>query len=569
MNWLLAPQIRPFITLAAVASLLLNLALIVPSLYMLEVFDRVFSSRSVETLLMLSLLALVALALAYCMDRSRSMLLARAGRIVDEALSARALSSALDGAAMGHEGRDASALKDISRMRTFLSGPAIQAMFDAPWLPIYLALIFALHPALGLAAVVSACLLFGLGVWTERAIRTDAAQTVSSSRRAAQGIEALTRNAEVLMGMGMKAQAMRGWAEMHADVLDAQQRLGQASSSLAALGRVLRQVVQVSMLGIGAWLVIAGHASPGIMVAATVLVGRALQPVEHLISGWRSLIDVRDAWCRLAQAPASAGMGDAPTMPEVRGQLSLEGVTMVAKAGQPPVIKAVSLSVQAGECIGLIGPCGSGKTTLLRLMLGLRVPHAGKVRLDGVDMALWPREQLAGVVGYLPQDVELFAGTVSHNIAGLGPADGARVIQAAQLAGVHDLVLRLPHAYETEVGDGGEQLSGGMRQRIALARAVYGQPRLLVLDEPNANLDSEGEDALAAAIEHLKRQGCTVVLVSHRPSLMRLASKLAVLREGALLMFGPREQVMARLSGGTVHPLRRGDAAELNQGVLA
>ncbi|MCW7542125.1 type I secretion system permease/ATPase [Aquabacterium sp. A7-Y] len=557
MNWLLTPRLRPFIALAAAASLLLNVALLMPSIYMLQVFDRVFSSRSLETLVMLTVLAALALGLGYCMDRARSVLLARAGRIVDETLSPPALEAALHESATARHRTDRSAVQDITRLRGFLGSPAVHALFDAPWLPIYLLVIFALHPALGWAALASALVLFGLGLYTERHTRAETEDVMRRGRTAALQVEALSRNAEVLVGMGMLQRAVASWSGRHGEALAAQERLSDASASLSAFGRLVRQAVQVGMLGLGAWLVIAGHASPGIMIAATVLVARALQPVEHLIAGWKSLIEVRAAWARLQQQTLELQQEQALRLPPARGALSLEQVTLSLDVSRPPVIKRVSFSLAPGECLGLIGPSAAGKTTLVRLMLGLRTPQAGSVRLDGMELAGWPRDQLSGVIGYLPQDVELFSGSVAHNIAQLGPVDSERVVAAAQLAGVHEMILRLPQAYETELGDGGCALSGGQRQRIALARAVYGNPRLVVLDEPNANLDSEGEDALSRAIEQLKQTGCTVVLVSHRPPLMRHADKLAVLREGALELFGPREQVLARLSSPSVHTLRR------------
>jgi len=556
MNWLLASRIRPFIVLAAVASLLFNLALIVPSLYMLEVFDRVFTSRSLETLAMLSLFALLALGLSFCMDRARAMLLARAGRIVDQSLSPSALSSVLRDAAMARHDKDSSPVQDVARLRSFLASPAVQALFDAPWMPLYLAVIFLLHPAMGAAALASALLLFGVGLFAERHVRADSDKVVASGRVAAQRIDALLRNAEVLVGMRMLRQAVAGWQQSHVEALQTQQRLTDLGAVLTALGRVLRQSVQVLMLCLGAWLVVAGHASPGIMIAATVLVARALQPVEQLIAGWKSLVEVRAAWRRLQGRAIGAAEAGGVVLPSVRGVLSLERVSLYADPSRPALIKAVSLGIEPGRCLGLIGPSASGKTTLLRLMLGLRRPQSGSVRLDGSDLAGWPADHLEGAIGYLPQDVELFAGSVAHNIARLGEVDGARVIAAAELAGVHTMIQRLPQGYETQIGDGGCVLSGGQRQRIALARAVYGAPRLVVLDEPNASLDAEGEQALGIAIERLKQAAVGVVLVSHRPQLMRHADTLALLRDGALEALGPRDEVLARLAGNTVRPLR-------------
>jgi PrtD family type I secretion system ABC transporter len=569
MNWMLSRPLRPFTLLAAGASLLLNLALVVPSLYMLQVFDRVFASRSVETLVMLSLFAVLALALAFCMDRGRCLLLARAGRSVDDALAAPALSAALTAQARGQGDALSSALPDIGRLRSFLASPAVHAMFDAPWLPVYLAVIFLLHPLLGWAALVSAAALFALGLASDRLLRADTAAATAGSRAAAQQIDAMTRNAEVLVGMQMLGNAVSAWGDAHQGLQQTQERLGRTGATLAAAGRALRQWVQVAMLALGAWLVVAGHASPGIMIAATLLVGRALQPVEQLIAGWRSLVEVRGAWQRLQRQPVAAPDAKALELPALRGALSLERVGLraapaagAAPAQRPPLVWGVSLAVDPGSCLGVVGPSGSGKTTLLRLMLGLRRPDVGSVRIDGVELGSWPAAQLEGAIGYLPQDVELFAGTVAQNIARLGPVDAHKVMAAAQLAGIHEMVARLPLAYDSELGDGGAVLSGGQRQRIALARAVYGSPKLVVLDEPNASLDADGEEALAAAIAALKQAGTTVVLVSHRPALMRHADTLAVLRDGALDLIGPRDAVLARLAKNSVVPLRRAAAQD-------
>lgn len=568
MNWLLLRPVRRFVKQAALASLLLNLVLITPSLYMLEVFDRVFTSRSTETLAMLTGFAVLALLLGACLDRARAVLLARAGRIVDEALSPQALAATLVDAARGRAGADRHSLLDIGRLRAFCASPALHALFDAPWLPVYLAVIYALHPLLGVAATTAAVLLFALGFVTERRTRTVTERSLGAGRAASAHTDALLRNAEVLLGMGMLAPALRGWRRLYDATLAQQQALGDASAGLAALGRLLRQLVQVAMLGLGAGLVVGGDASPGIMVAATVLIARALQPVELLISGWKSLVEVRGAWARLQQRQVEAPEAPAATLPPVRGEVGLERVVYFADRERAALVKGVSLQLKAGECLGLIGASGSGKTTLLRLLLGLRLPSSGCVRLDGIEIGAWPRERLAGCVGYLPQDVELFAGSVAHNIARLAdaPADADAVLDAARRAGVHEMIARLPKAYETEIGEGGCALSGGQRQRIGLARALYGAPRLVVLDEPNAHLDAEGESALMTAIESLKAAGATVVLVSHRPSLMRQADRLAVLREGALELLGPRDQVLARLAQPALQGVGPGSRASAGDG---
>ena len=585
MRWLLAPTTRPFITLAALASLVLNLALLVPAIYMLQVFDRVFSSRSLETLAMLSLLALLALALAFAMDRARGALLARAGQAVDDALAGPALAAMLDDAGRGRPSAPRqAALADVARLRQFLAGPAVQALFDAPWLPLHLLVIHALHPLLGAAALGSALALLGLGLLTERLLQQPGQAAAAAGELGARQIDRLLRHAEPLQAMAMQRAALAGWLGLHRQAQASQARLATTAGTLAALGRLLRQAVQVGMLALGAWLVVSDHASPGVMIATTLLLGRALQPVEHLIAGWRALVDVRAAWQRLGQQPLAGAMaaatvstgaapGDAsssklgvahqPRLPRVQGALQFERVSLLADGGQPggtPIIKNLSLQLGVGQCLGLVGPSGAGKTSLLRLAVGLRQPQAGVVRLDGLDVTHWPAADWADHVGYLPQDVALLGDTVAQAIARLAPvaddATMAAVVDAARLAGVHELVMRLPQGYDTPLDDAAGRLSGGQRQRIGLARAVYGQPRLVVLDEPSAHLDADGEAALARTLAALKQQGTTVLLVSHRPALMRQVDTLAVLRDGALVRHGPRDEVLAQLAGDNVRPLR-------------
>jgi PrtD family type I secretion system ABC transporter len=471
-------------------------------------------------------------------------------------LSPAALASTLRRAAGASKRLDRDMLRDISQLRAFLSGSGIQALFDAPWLPVYLLVIALMHPLLGATAAGGACLLAALGVLTEVLTRHKAEQALSRSRATSHQAEALARNAEAIVGMGMSSAAIAGWQVRHEEQLDAQARLHAASASLSALARMTRQLLQVGMLGIGAWLVVELHASPGIMVAATILVGRALQPVEHLIGGWKSLVEARGAWRRLTERPfESAGTG-AVALPAPSGRLEVERLVFGHTPLRPAVVKGVEFSLQAGESLGIIGPSASGKTTLLRLLLGIWTPQAGVVRLDGADIARWDRDALGAHVGYLPQDVELFGGTVAQNIARLAGVDSAAVVEAARLAHAHEMILRLPEGYDTQIGEVGAVLSGGQRQRIALARALYGHPRLVVLDEPNANLDTEGEVALSAALHELKARGVTVLMVSHRPALMSQLDKLAVLKDGVLEAFGPSADILPGLRSVARHSRR-------------
>ena len=553
MSWLFARRLRAFVLLAAGASLALNLALLMPALYMMQVFDRVFSSGSVETLIMLSAIALLFLAFSYFVDTVRARALGWAGRSLDQLFSPVALRSSLEQAARGPGRVDTDALRDIAQLRGLLNGSGILALFDAPWLPVYLLVIGLMHPMLGLCSAVGALVLALLGLLNDRLTRGSAAAVLSRSRASMRGAEALARNAEAVIGMGMTNTAIARWQARHDELLTAQRSHGEISSALTALARAIRQVLQVVTLGVGAWLVIDMQASAGVMIAATILLGRALQPVEHLIGGWRVLVDARGAWRRLAERRAGDSIDARVALPAPTGRIDVERLTFTFAAARAPSIKNVSFTLAAGESLGVIGPSASGKTTLIRLLLGLWKPQSGVVRLDGADVSTADREFLGPYLGYVPQDVELFAGSVGENIARFGAIDGedasARIVRAAQLAHAHEMILRLPDGYDTQIGDGGAMLSGGQRQRIALARALYGEPRVVMLDEPNANLDLAGEAALTAALAELKTRGVTVIMIAHNPALTAALDKLLVLRNGALEMFGPSAAVRARMVG--------------------
>jgi len=558
MGWLFVRRLRSFVVLAGLASLVLNVTLLMPAVYMMQVFDRVFASGSIETLAMLGIVTLLFLALGYFLDTARARALAWCGRSLDRALAPAAIRSSLWQSASGPGRVDTDALRDIAQLRAFLSGPGVLALFDSPWLPVYLLFIALMHPTLGLAAAIGAGLLILLGVLTDRLTSGIAQEVVRDSRASMKLAEKLARNAEAIVGMGMTGRALARWNAQHDRVLDGQERQTQRASALAALARALRQVLQVAMLGIGAWLVIDLQASAGVMIAATILLARALQPVEQLIGGWRVMVEAGSAWRRLQEREAGDDGAAGVLLPAPLGRLDVERIAYSFSAGRPPLIRNVSFSLAAGESLGVLGASASGKTTLMRLLLGLWRPQIGNVRLDGADISRWDRDSLGEHVGYLPQDVDLFAGTIAQNIARLGDSTGpeasARVVRAAQLAHAHELILQLPDGYDTQIGEGGVALSGGQRQRIALARALHGEPRLVMLDEPNASLDAAGEAALLAALADLKARGATVVMVSHKPSLMAALDKVAVLRSGSIEMFGPSAAVLARMRATAAGP---------------
>lgn len=549
---------RPYFLWAGIFSLAINLLLLAAPLYMLQVFDRVVTSRSHETLLMLTIAAVTALVAMAALDAVRARLLAAAGLALDRRLGPRVLQRLLEGARAPGGEESAPSLRDVGALRSFLAGPGVIALFDAPWLLFFLVIIFLFHPLLGAIALGGALLMGLLAGLNERLTRRALEDARSAGRRAGRFIDAGLRNLEVIAALGMLPGIAGRWQRLNDEAIGHQATASAAASSFSAAIKLARQLVQIAMLGAGTYLVIEQRASAGVMIAATILLARALQPVETLVASWRSVVEARAAWRRLRGGPAGAAPAPAvhlspnlpvpaAVLPPVRGALEVERVTFTVPGRDAPLLRGASFRLAPGEALGVIGPSAAGKSTLARLLVGVWRPAAGAIRLDGMDVAAWPREQLGPQVGYLPQDVELFAGTVADNIARFEAADAAAVLRAAERAGVHELILRLPKGYDTDIGENGAALSAGQRQRVALARALYGSPRLVVLDEPNASLDHEGEVALLAALETLKAEGVTVVIVAHRPSLLRGVDKFLVLREGAVEAFGPRTEILRRV----------------------
>jgi PrtD family type I secretion system ABC transporter len=548
----ISARIRPFLLVAGVFSLAINLLLLAPPLYMLQVFDRVLGSRSIETLAVLTLAAGGALLAGSLLDLLRARLLLAAGAVLDRALGPRVLEGLLEQAARLGGAAQAAALRDVGLLRAFFNGQGLVSVFDAPWLPLFLALIFLFHPLLGAVALAGAAAMLVLAWANERFTRAALGRAQAEARRAARCIDAGVRNADVASALGMLPALTRRWAALNDGALVEQLRSGGTGAGFAAATRFTRQVVQIAMLAAGAWLVLAQDLTAGVMIAATLILGRALAPVETVVAGWKSLTEARGAWRRL-EALLSAARAQARTeLPPPTGKLEMEHVVFAHAGAARPALRGVSFVLAPGEALGVIGPSASGKSTLARLAVGVWQPGSGAVRLDGAELGAWPRERLGAYLGYLPQDVELFAGTVAENIARMGVPHAAAVVRAAERAHAHALIVRLPRGYDTEVGEFGRALSPGQRQRIALARALYseagGSPRLVVLDEPNANLDHEGDEALVRALAALKGDGVSVIVVAHRPSLLRGVERLLVLREGALDMLGPRAEVMARLT---------------------
>lgn len=552
MHALFAPWRGHFVC-AGSFSLVINLLLLMPALYMLQVFDRVLTSRHSETLVLLTLMTLAALLVAMLLDVLRARLLAAAALAMDRCLGGPLLHGLLDRARQPHlagPGADVNGLKDLATLRGFLTGPAIVALFDAPWLPLYLLLIFAFHPLLGVVASVGAAALVLLALVNQALTRQPLLDMQATARRGGRFVDMSLRNAEVAGALGMAAALVGRWQRINEQVLALQAHGSRWSARTAAAGKFLRQAIQVLMLGCGAWLVIAADVPPGVMVAATVLLGRALAPVESLIASWRVLVEARAAAGRLQTLQPAADSDDTVTaLPEPTGAISVEQLVFGFRPGTAPLLKGLSWALAAGDSLAIVGRSASGKSTLARLLVGVWQAQRGNVRLDGATLSSWPAGRLGPHIGYLPQDVELFEGTVADNIARMGRAAAPdAVVVAAQAAHAHELILQLPQGYETPVGDGGHALSGGQRQRIALARALYGQPRLVVLDEPNANLDSEGEEALMRSIEGLKAGGVTLVVVSHRPALISSLDKVLVLRDGVVDLFASRDEFLRRLT---------------------
>jgi ATP-binding cassette, subfamily C, type I secretion system permease/ATPase len=540
-------RFRPFFAFAALFSLLINMLMLMPALFMLQVYDRVVSSRSTETLLMLLLLVFVALLFMAYLDVIRSRLLARAGIALEKLLGPRVFTDLIQRQASPAARELPHGLRDVGILRSFLAGPGIVALFDAPWVPIYIAIIFLFHPLLGAMALAGAILLLSLAWLNERLSRGAIDETQLASRRVGRFADQSLGNAEAASALGMVQNLSHGWQSLSTGVLSLQIQTSRIASFFTGTTKFMRQFLQTALLAAGAWLVIEQASTPGIMIAATILLGRALAPIESAIAGWKSLVDARSAYARLDRMlRLDTGGASVTALPPPDGAIAVERLVFGFPGQERPVIKGVSFELTPGDGLAIVGPSAAGKSTLARLLVGLWRPASGAVRLDGADIALWPRAALAPFVGYLPQDVELFPGTVSENIARLGNLDSTAVIEAATRAGAHDMILRLPKGYDSPIGERGALLSAGQRQRVGFARALYGTPRLVVLDEPNSNLDAEGEAALIEALRRLRDDVVTIVVITHRAPIIAAMDKVLVLRDGMIERMGPPGEILPK-----------------------
>ncbi|WP_425913242.1 type I secretion system permease/ATPase [Pseudomonas sp. GWSMS-1] len=531
-------------------SFFVNMLMLVPSFYMLQVYGRVVTSGSISTLVMLTLIMTVLMATMGSLEWTRSRIMVRLSTKLDVMLS-RDVYRASFKRALDSGGMDASAqsLNDLTGLRQFLTGNGLFAFFDTPWLPVYIGVMFLFHPWYGWIAIASAIILLCLAAINEKltgkAIAEANKQNISASLYTTKNL----RNAEVIESMGMLHTLMERWGARQKKVLALQSSASDKGGMISSLSKTFRLLVQSLILGVGAYLAVKQEITPGLMIAGSILLGRALAPIDLMIGSWKGFISARSQYERLNDVlDKQQAEPQRMSLPAPQGNVLVENLIVGAPGSKTPILKNISFAVLAGSVVGIIGPSASGKSTLARALLGVWAPQHGVVRLDGADINNWDKRELGPYVGYLPQDIELFEGTISENIARFGEIDPEKVIHAAKTAGVHEMILQLPDGYDTLIGSEGVNLSGGQRQRVGLARAIYGAPRLIILDEPNSNLDEVGERALAQAIAQLKTTGATIFIITHRTNILAQLDRLLVLSNGTIGLYGPSELVMAELN---------------------
>lgn len=548
-------QTKKWFFYAGFFSLFINMLMLVPSFYMLQVYDRVMQSRSLETLTFLTIIVAVLFLTMGLLEVVRSRILVRISNKIDLDLNTKLYNTIFDLARLQPGKTTASPIADLTKLRQYMTGNGIFAFFDAPWFPIYLFVMYIFSPIFAAFTVFAAIVIFSITIINERTTKKSLAQANMLNNQSTSFLNKNLQNAEIIHAMGMNESIKHKWLQKHLSFLKVQSEASDVAGKWANTSKTTRQLFQSLTYGVGAYLAIKGLISPGTIIAGAVLMGRTLAPLDLLTNSWKGFADAKGAYGRLngllKQFNEKQETMDLPT-PE--GEISIENIMVVPPLSKTPALKGINMIIPKGSVVGVIGPSGSGKSTLARAILGVWPLYNGTVRLDGADIHKWDSQKLGPYIGYLPQDIELFEGTIAENIARLGEVDSQKVVEAAKISGVHEIILRFPHGYDTVIGPGGIGLSGGQRQRVGLARAIYNNPILVVLDEPNSNLDADGEVALVNTIKYLKSIGSTVIIISHKTDILLITDLIALIKDGMLSMYGKSSEVLVKLGLAKVQP---------------
>ena len=546
-------ELRGYLTYAAIFSASINVLMLTPIIYMLQVYDRVVSSGSMSTLTMLTLLMIALLAASGGFDWVRSRILISANLRLEEKLRDTVSSVAYKHTLLSGKADEGNlAMSDLLGLRQFVTGPGVFAFMDAPWVPIYIFVMFLFHPYFGYAAIFASVVMISFAVLTQKLTGESLEKANFLTQRANASFISKLRNAEVMEGMGMESNVRKKTNSLFSLASIEQSVASSKAGIISALSKSFRMIVQSLLLGLGAYLALIQEISPGMMIAGSLLLGRALAPIDQMVATWKSFITAKNQFMRL-----NINLRKLPPVPEKMdlpipsGHLSVENIIVIPPGSQAASVKGVAFNLNAGETLGVIGPSAAGKTSLLRAILGVWPLRSGTVRLDGADISQWNREALGPYLGYLPQDIELFEGSVAENICRFNTANSEKIIKAAKTTGIHEMLLKLPNGYDTIIGPNSGALSAGQRQRLGLARAIYDYPKLVILDEPNSNLDDQGERELQNAINQIKEQGTTVIIVTHRTPILALVDKILLMRDGLVINFGERDQVLKALKNST------------------
>lgn len=547
-------------------SLFINLLMLVPSLYMLQLYDRVLTSRSLETLIMLTIIVVILFITMTTLEIVRSKILVFVGNKLDSILSKRVFDSLFDLANKQPGKASSMPLNDLTQIRQFMTGNGLFAFFDVPWMPIYIAVLFMFHPWFGYFAIFASIVLVTLALLNEYDTKAKLLEANVMNRTSTMYVDSNLRNAEVVNALGMKASIHNIWRDKYYTFLNAQTDASNKAGIWSNISKSLRMLFQSLMLGLGGYLAIKSEVSPGMMIAGSIIMGRALAPLDLMIGSWKGFSSARTSYERLeGLLETFPKYKEHMKLPAPHGEILLEGVVVIPPNAQQPSILGISMKINKGDIVGIVGPSAAGKSSLARIILGLWPLTAGKARLDKADIYQWDKVDLGKYIGYLPQDIELFDGTISQNISRFAEVNPETVVEAAKKAGVHEMILRLSEGYDTKIGAGGESLSGGQRQRVGFARAIYNNPVLVVLDEPNSNLDEQGEAALVEAIKSLKESKTTVIIITHRPNILQVTNKLAVIKQGLLELYGETNEVLSKLAAANQAAQARSSASNSAQ----